>query len=572
MAQTTKYRSIECPISVRADGDTATAVLATSAPLARYGIMEILQIDRDSIDLSRSPFPLLLAHKADESPIGVVDDVRIQDGELIGTLRFGESERAQEALRDARAGVLRSVSIGYRIDETDQKYGHTIATKWTLLEVSLVSVPADQNARITQIRSNGDSKMNTVENYQRETAEIFGIAKRHNRMDLAEQALSKGMSLSQFRGFILDQLEDKPLNLMDVEDIGLSKRETRDFSLARAIEAKCSGDWRRAGLEKEVLETTRKRARHPDSIVLPGEVMKNYSKRDITLGSPSNGANLVETTVLGGSFIDALVASSVVLERCTTLSGLEGDVALPKASTGTSANWYTETGQLSESTPSFTQVTLSPKTVASFLEISRRTIQQSSPDIEALLRADMARQIASAIDAVILEGGGANQPTGVLQTNGIGSVALGTNGGAITYSALVDLVSAVEQQNALTGSLAFVTDPKVVAAMRQTPRQSGGVEANFILNADNSVLGHNVLSTTNSPSDLTKGTSSSVCSAVTFGNWSDVIVGFWSSGEFLVDNFTKMDQNIIRIRGLSDIDVAVRNVESFAAITDVTTA
>jgi Phage head maturation protease len=152
MAQT-KYRSIECPISVRADGDTATAVLATSAPVARYGIMEVLQIDRESIDLSRSPFPLLLGHKADESPIGVVDDVRIQNGELIGTLRFGDSVRAQEALKDARAQVLRSVSIGYRIDETQEKYGHTIATKWTLLEVSLVSVPADQNARITQIEA-----------------------------------------------------------------------------------------------------------------------------------------------------------------------------------------------------------------------------------------------------------------------------------------------------------------------------------------------------------------------------------------------------------------------------------
>ena len=568
----TLYRSAEAPIQIRKDSDMATAILATETPVSRGGYLEILDISPEAIDLSRAPVPLLLGHAADSIPVGLVGDIRIEQAQLIGTIRFGHSQRAQEALAEVRSGVLRSVSIGYRVEKTEETAAHTKVTRWQLMEASLVAIPADPNSKITQIRSHEDSEMETVQNYQREATEIVGIAKRHNRMDLAEQAISKGMSLSQFRGFILDQLEDKPLDTPWVDDIGLTQRETRQFSITKAIEAKASGDWRNAQFERAVLDETRKHAKRSDSIVLPAEVMREYSKRDVVLGSPSNASNLVQTDVLGGSFIESLIAESVVLDRTTTLTGLVGDVAIPRMSTATSTAWYGETHTLAESAPSFDQVSMSPRTVASFLEISRRTVQQSDPSVEQLLRNDMARQIASAIDAVVIEGGGSNEPTGILQTNGIGSVALGTNGGGITYAAMVDLVKSVDQSNALGGGLAFITNPKVVAAMRQTPRQSGGVEGNFILNGDNNVLGYPVLSTTNVPSDLTKGTSSSVCSAVIFGNLRDVVVGLWSSLEIVVDPHSKLEQGLIRIRALSDVDVGIRRPESFAAIQDVTTA
>ena len=196
-------------------------------------------------------------------------------------------------------------------------------------------------------------------------------------------------------------------------------------------------------------------------------------------------------------------------------------------------------------------------------------IQQASSDVESLLRRDMAAQIASAIDSVIIDGGGSNEPSGVLQTNGIGSVALGTNGGAITYQALVNLVKEVSVDNALQGNLAFLTNPKVVASMRQTARQTSGVEGNFILNEVNTLLGYPVLSTNNCPSDGSKGTASGTLSSVIFGNWSDVIVGMWSGLEILIDPYSKAEYNLVRIRGLMAFDVAVRHPESFATISDV---
>jgi HK97 family phage major capsid protein len=149
---------------------------------------------------------------------------------------------------------------------------------------------------------------------------------------------------------------------------------------------------------------------------------------------------------------------------------------------------------------------------------------------------------------------------------------MGTNGGAITYAKLVDLEKEVAIDNALGGSLAFLTNPKVVGAMRQTPRQASGVEGNFILNDSNTLLGYNVASTTLVPSDLTKGTSSGVCSAVVFGDFSQLMISMFGGLDVLVDPYTGSATGATRIAMYQDVDVAVSHAQAFAAILDVTTA
>ena len=552
-------------IRIRKDTPTITAVLATETPVYRHNFMEVLRINSESIDLGRFPIPILVSHNDDRLPVGVAINPRIVNRELIADLRLSEGDEGQELLRDVRAGILTNISIGYRPTDYQDEGNTRVITKFEVLEASIVAVPADPKARVQSVRHERIKTMQTNDLSRADAAEMLAIAQRHNKVALAHECIAKGHSLVQFRERILDSIADKPIPLAS---IGMNEQETRDFSLVRAINARLSGDWRDAGLEREVLETTRSQAKHADSIVLPPEVLSRYMKRDITLGSPSNGSNLVQTDVLGGSFIDALIAQSVVLDRCTRLTGLQGDVAIPRMASSVSAAFVSETGTISESTPTFDQVTMSPKSIASFVEISRRTLMQSSPDIEAILRNDMARQIAAKIDDVILEGGGTNEPTGITQTSGIGSVALGTNGGAITYDALVDLVKEVEVDNANSGRLTFVTNPKVAADMRTTARQSSGVEGNFILMGDDRVMGHDVIVTNQCPSDLTKGTGTNL-SAVVYGDYSSCLVGFFSGLEILVDQYSKMEQQLVRIRGIQDLDVAIRHPQSFAAILDV---
>jgi HK97 family phage major capsid protein len=184
----------------------------------------------------------------------------------------------------------------------------------------------------------------------------------------------------------------------------------------------------------------------------------------------------------------------------------------------------------------------------------------------------MLRQFAAKIDDVAIEGGGSNEPTGITGTSGIGSVAIGTNGGALTYAKVVELEREVAIDNALGGRLSYLTNPKVVASMRTISRQASGVEGNFILNDSNTVLGYGVTSSTLVPSDLTKGSSSGVCSAMIFGNFADLMIGMFGGLDVLVDPYSGSSTGATRISMFQDIDIAVRHAESFAAILDITTA
>lgn len=548
-------------MTIEQDGQKIIAVIASETPVDRGDYTEILRISPLSVDLSRFPVPLIKSHDMSELPIGVVENPRFEEKKLVADLVISDTKEGQEISKSIQDGILRNVSIGYSIKESEQlNSNQVLVTRYEIYEVSLVSVNADPEAQIKQSRN---FYMSTD---TQQISQIISLAKHHNQIELAQDAIERGQSLEQFRKRLLDKIQDKPLQSPSDDYLGLSPKDERKFSITRAIEAKATNDWSNAGFEAEVLRETSKRSKH-GGIVLPPHMMR----RDLVTGSPANGSNMIQTNILGDSFIDALFAQSAILDQCTTLTGNVGDIAIPKMTSGSSAAWYTETGQLTESSPVIGQLSLAPKTVAAFTEVSRRMIQQGSTDVESLLRRDMANQISSAIDSVIIQGGGTNEPTGVLETTGIGSVAMGTNGGSITYAALVDLVKEVALDNALNGNLAFVTNSKVIAAMRQTSRQASGIEGNFILNEENTLLGFPVLSTNNTPSDLDKGTSTGVCSAVLFGNWADVIVGFWSNLEVLVDPYTKADYNLVRIRTVTDIDVGIRHPESFSAIQDVTT-
>ena len=75
----------------------------------------------------------------------------------------------------------------------------------------------------------------------------------------------------------------------------------------------------------------------------------------------------------------------------------------------------------------------------------------------------------------------------------------------------------------------------------------------------------------NVPSNLTKGTSSGVCSAIIFGNFNDLIIGQWGGTDILVDPYTGSGSGTIRVVVFADVDVAVRHAESFSATQDYLT-
>ena len=564
------------------------AISSETAVERSFG-MEVLDHNRESIDLeflNSGRAPLLLDHDP-ERQIGVIESVEL-DGSarrLRATVRFGKGNLASEVYSDVMDGIRGNVSIGYHIkrlarDEHDNSVYR--AMSWRPMEVSIVSLPADPSVgvgRSTESSSEPENPVPTIEvitmeqnqeavrqetlaSYQKEVGEILDLAAKHNQRKLADEAIRNGYNLAQFRGLLLDKIADKPLDVADVE---MTQKEQRSYSLMNAIRGMSTG--RFDGIEREVSEELAKRyGKDPRGFFVPTSIFK----RDILTSSPANGSNLVPEDFMAGEFVDALRANLVISGLgARMMQGLKGDVAIPALNAKTSVGFVAENNAPgSEGAPTFRQITMSPKTLVQYVDISRKLMMQSDPSVEQIVRDDMTRQFASKIDEVAIEGGGSNEPTGILGTNGIGSVALGTNGGAITYASLVDLEKEVAVDNALAGNLAYLTNPKVVGSMRQTSRQASGVEGNFILNDTNTLLGYNVASTTLVPSDLTKGSGSNLSAAI-FGNFSDLMIGMFGGLDVLVDPYTGSSTGATRVALYQDIDVAVRHAESFAAIQDI---
>lgn len=145
------------PSTLKREERTVEAVLTTGAPVQRYGFdgpfTERLDVRAEAVDLSRMPVPVLDGHRQDgvSSILGTLLSVRFEAGKMIGTIRI--SARHSALLDDIATGDIRSVSIGYTVEHYEERPGQDgqkvrTGTRWTLAELSFVSVPADPLATI----------------------------------------------------------------------------------------------------------------------------------------------------------------------------------------------------------------------------------------------------------------------------------------------------------------------------------------------------------------------------------------------------------------------------------------
>ena len=543
--------------------------------------------------------PLLVDHDMADQ-VGVVEQIEIgSDRVARAKVRFGKSKRAEEIWQDVVDGIRSNVSVGYVINEMvqDGKRGDREvfrATSWTPLEISIVSIPADTSVGVGRSIVAAESHpkievkpmsedINVVRDdaakaERSRVAAILDLATRHNQREFGEAAIRDGASLDQFRGALLDKVGSKPLHVNN--EVGLSDKEVRNFSFVRAIRALSNPQDRRAqeeaAFEFDASRTAAaKEGRDSRGIMIPADVLY----RDLTTSTASGtskAGNTVATDLLAERFIDVL-RNRMVLNTLGAqfLTGLQGNVAIPRKTSAADVYWVGENSAPTESTnkPAFDQVTMSPKTLAAYVDYSRRLMLQSSLDVEAMVRNDLATSIAVAMDGAAVAGSGTNRPTGVLNTSGIGSVTLGTNGGAPTWAMVTNLVKEVEVDNALNGAAAFLTNGQVKAKMANTPRQSSGVEGNFILGPDiANLFGYPLITSQQVPSDLSKGSASGTLSAMIFGVWSDLLVGQWSGIDLMADPYTGSNAGTVRIVAFHDCDFAVRHPESFAECNEIITA
>lgn len=357
--------------------------------------------------------------------------------------------------------------------------------------------------------------------------------------------------------------------------IGMGKEDVRRYSLLRAINAMATGDWRNARLELEASQAMAKRLGfEPQGLFVPYDWMAaNAEQRDLVKGTNTDGGYTVSTDLLAQDFIDLLRNRVVVIGAgATVMDGLVGDIAIPRQTAASTAYWVAENGAPTESQPAFDQVAMSPKTLGGYVDISRKLLLQSSLSVEAFVRNDLARVLGIEIDRAGLHGTAtSNQPRGVAATSGIGAVIGGANGAAPTWAHMVALETEVAVDNADVGALRYITNPKVRGKLKATEKATG--TAQFVWSdGANPVNGYPVSISSQVASNLDKGTSVGVCSAIFFGNWNDLLIGMWGTLDLLVDPYSLGTTGARRVIALQDVDIAVRHPQSFSAMLDALTS
>ena len=602
----TFYRSVR----LRKDDKDKTrfnVAFVSEEPVLREFGYEIIDQDRmDTSFLESGRAPVLFMHDA-ERVLGVVESVK-RDGDLKSraVIRLGTSTQLQrETLEQIRNGILSNISIGYSIksmDEQDEKIeGRSVYRVSTdIKEISVVSVPADSTVGVNrgklQINEPSKQDVKTMENKEaveqvsardvekalaersKTNKEILALAARHNRRDLADEAIGRNTSLEEFRGILLEHIESKPLDSA-AEPVMKPVEEKRTYSLLRALNAASRGDWSGAGFEAEMnQEVALKRGKQPQGFYIPDFAWRDYDpkmKRELTVGTNASGGFFAPSVQLADEFVEALRARMVLPGLgMRIMSGLNTKIQIPKVSAGAAAAFVAESGDVGDQTQTTAQITMVGRTLGARTDVSRLLLLESDPSIEQIVRDDLLAAVANKIEDVAIEGGASNEPTGITQTSGIGSVAIGTNGGAPTWAMVTNLVKEVEIDNAAINgdTLAFLTNPKVKSKMANTVRVTS-TDSHMILNDPyNNLYGYDIGITTNVPSDLTKGSTSGSCSAVIYGDFSQLMLGVFGGGpDVLIDPYTNSASGSVRIVVHQEVDVAVRHAQSFAACLDVTT-
>lgn len=280
----------------------------------------------------------------------------------------------------------------------------------------------------------------------------------------------------------------------------------------------------------------------------------------VTQDSGSYGGNTVSTTVLGP--VDYLRPQPIVESLgAVFLTGLNGNVVFAKNKGGVVATWENEDANVTNTKNEYGKVEMTPRRLTVSVPVSLQNIMQSSFDIEAYTMMEIRRAIESEIDKDAL--------LAVLNASGTGSVAIGTNGGPLTFEKTVDLETAVYVANANSARLTYVSNSKVRGKAKTTVLQSG--QATYLLQ-NNEMNGYPFAHSNHVPSNLTKGTASGVCSALIFGDFSKLIVGQWGFMDISVDNLSRKREGYVEITANVYLDTAVVAPEAFAVCKDITTA
>jgi HK97 family phage major capsid protein len=383
--------------------------------------------------------------------------------------------------------------------------------------------------------------------------------------NIRDHWLGSGLSIEAISDDLLQIIQQRgEKNPQSSAKLGLGDGETKRYSLMSAIRAVADKNWTNAGFELECSREIAKKLNtvtDPNKFYVPFEVQQRSMpmRRDLTVGTSTAGGHLVGTENM--SFIDVLRNRSVAYSMgARRMAGLVGNVTVPRQTAAATAYWLsTEATSITESQQTFGQMSLTPKTVGAYTEISRQLMLQSSPDAESLVTGDLGKVAALALDIGVLRGSGSSgEPTGIVNTAGIGAVA-GAGFIAAAFARVLEFQTDVATANVMPNRGGYVTTPAVAASMMQAVKFASTASPIWEGNVfDGSMCGYQAMSSNQMSA-----------ASMIYGDWDQVVVAEWGVLQIEVNPYANFQAGIIGVRAMVSVDVGLRYAAAFSLATSI---
>ena len=255
----------------------------------------------------------------------------------------------------------------------------------------------------------------------------------------------------------------------------------------------------------------------------------------------SEGADVVATDLY--DIIEPLRAKNVLVQAGAKFyTGLTNNAQIP-VMTGSNVNWAGETAAATDGNVLFNNVTLTPKRLTAYVDISKMLLAQDSIGVENAIRQDLINAINSKLESTILGKGAksATTPAGIFNGK--------TPTKVTDFEGLVGLEAKVEEANVL-GGISYIASPSARASFRNMMKGSRGTAQ--LAYTDGTLDGTPVYSTSN-------------VEAKTFvvGDFSNLAIGSWGGLDICVDNYTQAINGMIRLVVNAYFDAALIRPEAF---------
>jgi HK97 family phage major capsid protein len=290
---------------------------------------------------------------------------------------------------------------------------------------------------------------------------------------------------------------------------------------------------------------------------IKGMLFPLREQRALATATGETGGYLVEEELRDDLYIGPLRDRTVAgVLGATILTGLVGDQSIPKQTSAIAGQWVAENQELSEESPTFGQVRLTPKHVGSFVETTRQAVIQGTPSVERIITTDLENQLNIAIDTAALQGTGVDaEPLGIMNVTGVNAETFAADNP--TWAELNACIAALDTDNALTGKLGFAMHPSMISGLRTTLLDAGS--GRFVIEGNPaSAAGYPIANSKLVPYAAN-------ASNLFFGNWQDLLIGLWSGVDILINPYSDsvFKKGNVQIRGFQTCDVALRHAESF---------